>query len=56
MIELIESQALTSMNLLEIADASCLVDLQVPHAQCLLTENPNFLPNFRPKNNNLKGN
>jgi hypothetical protein len=28
----------------------------VPYSQCSLRENPNFLKNFRPKKNALKGN
>jgi hypothetical protein len=32
------------------------ITVLVPHSQCSLRENPNFLQNFRPKNNTLKGN
>jgi hypothetical protein len=31
-------------------------NLQVPHSQCSLRENPKFLQNFRSKNNTLKAN
>jgi hypothetical protein len=30
--------------------------VQVPHSQCSLRENPEFLQKLKPKNNTLKGN